>query len=201
MTELLAILGLFISALAVLYAAKKLRTMASQHALEFAWKRKEYALTYSIVRNERLRDARIAIDHAFGAVTATRTPPTMAVINELVEDHGRHPGLRTHIISLLGHWENMALAIDQGVANEYVAFEMVAGTVRNYVEFFEHFIVDRQKVNPRAGRYLIQLNNRWKHCLADSRALEAMRDLAERAHPDSFMDSRLQSQRSIQPMR
>ena len=53
------------------------------------------------------------------------------------------------IMTLLAHWENMALAIHRTVADEDTCFEMVASTMNQHINVFRNFIADRQEKNQR----------------------------------------------------
>lgn len=63
---------------------------------------------------------------------------------------------------LLGHWENLALAISAGMADDDLAFEMVGSSVVAYVSRFREFIGLRRQQQPRIYEYLIPLVDRWE---------------------------------------
>ncbi len=129
----------------------------------YDWERKQTALTYSVANRPELREARASIDRAFKEIEIGRpigelNPPSQEMIKITLERSDLSP---TSLVLLLGHWENLALAINNGVADEYMAYEMVATTVRRHVTFFRDFIATRRRTSPRYYSNLILLNERW----------------------------------------
>ena len=142
------------------HQSKQIQTQSKQIQNRYEWSTRQFALTYSITRNSRLREARIKLDEAFGIITSGDSEAlTQKQIDEAIE---KDPSIYTDISYLLAHWENMALAIRTKVVNEEVAFEMVGGMVITYVEVFRNFIEDRRKINPKAYDYLLTLNKEWE---------------------------------------
>ena len=123
-------------------------------------KREEYALTYSLTRNDRHVEARQALAKYFGATTPDSEPVPMNVVLELYESED--PKIISYVNLILNHWENMALAICRGVADEDTAFEMVGrrflNTVRQYRSYIEHV----SKESPSSFKYLNWLEKRWQ---------------------------------------
>ncbi|SDN39899.1 protein of unknown function [Desulfonauticus submarinus] len=141
---------------------QQLKVLITQIRNQYEWNMREFALSYSLTKNERLREARINLDNAFGILAKRKESLTLKEIEDVIQ---KKPAIYTDIIYLLAHWENMALAIHAKIADENVAFEMVAGMVISYVRVFRNFIDSRREINPRAYDYLLNLANRWENRL------------------------------------
>ncbi|MDW7728320.1 MAG: DUF4760 domain-containing protein [Candidatus Methanoperedens sp.] len=103
------------------------------------------------------------MDETFGILTFGKCEAlTMKQIDEAIE---KEPSIYTDISYIVAHWENMALAIHANIADETVAFEMVAGMVISYVRVFRNFIEKKRELNPRAYDYLLTLAKKWEDCL------------------------------------
>ena len=141
-------------------AMLQLWLLLRQLKFQYDWNKKEKALEYSLSKNKNLQEVRRKLDSLFGNIHHnSRVIPYDEIINKLEEDNTSY----TVITSLLAHWENMALAIHQGIVDEDVAYEMTAGLVIDYVRAFQNFIDERQnKNNARAYAYLVPLSKDWK---------------------------------------
>ena len=118
--------------------AKQIENQAHQTENQYEWSKRDHALSYSLTRSEALRDTRERLETAFGGPLRGREEPlTLKEINLAIE---KDAAVNTLIHSLLAHWENLALAIELKIADEEVAFEMVAGTVLAHVQVFRPFI-------------------------------------------------------------
>jgi hypothetical protein len=127
------------------------------------------SLGYSLYSNDRLRDARLKIERSFGSMFDINEPITMSEINEKIKGDSE---VLPAIMTILAHWENMALAIHIGVADERVCYEMVASTLNQHVKVFRNFIETRQEKNPRIYYYLMALRRRWLDDLNNVRVTE-----------------------------
>lgn len=145
---------------------RQLRLLARQQKNQYEWDLRRSALEYSLTRSDRLRTARIELDTAFGVLSSKKDPLTLSQIEQAIEEN---PAVETSIIYMLGHWENMALAINAKVADEEVAYEMCAGMVIAYARVFQNFINHRREANPRAYCYLGDLASRWSSALTGTR--------------------------------
>lgn len=144
----------------VAIAVRQLSLLTKQIRNQYEWSTHQFALNYSITHNSRLREARIKLDETFGVFTFDKCEAlTIKQIYDAIE---REPSIYTDISYILAHWENMALAIEANIADEDVAFEMVAGMVISYVCMFRNFIEKRRGVNPRAYDYLLTLAKKWE---------------------------------------
>jgi hypothetical protein len=72
--------------------------------------------------NTHLRDARIKVEKSFGLLFSIREAIPMAEINKKMDSDSE---LQASIMTLLAHWENMALAIESGIADNAVCRDMV----------------------------------------------------------------------------
>ena len=148
------ILGIGVSATLVI------RQMRMQYRLNLRNK----ALSYTLYANEHVRDARIKIEEAFGSIFLRIDPiPLPDMEQKIVDDDELLPA----ILTLLAHWENMALAIHSGVCDNKVCFEMVASTLIQHVKIFENFIGERKQRNPRVYFYLRKLRTSWEDAIAN----------------------------------
>jgi hypothetical protein len=139
----------------------QLALMNQQIVRQFEWSTRQAALDFATGRNASLREARIALDRAFKNVANVNVPLTMEQINSAIDGD---QAVYTHIITLLGNLENMALAIYAQIADESVAFETMAGTTLQYITRFREFINHRRDHNnPRAYDYLLELEQRWSN--------------------------------------
>lgn len=135
-------------------------------------KRREYALSYSLTRNATHVEARQALAEIFGSTTETSRSLPLEQINVEIE---RDSQTLSYIRLLLNHWENMALAIYRGVADEDTAFEMVSQRVINTVRQYRYFIEQKHEISPNSYKYLVWLAKRWSSRHARSRLNPAVR--------------------------
>jgi len=141
---------------------RQLKLLTKQIRNQYEWSTRQHALSYSLTKSDRLREARIELDNEFGVLMGKKEALTNDEIEQAIE---ADRSLYTNITVLLSHWENMALAIHTKVADETAAFEMVAGTTLSYVRVFRNFIEKRKETNPRAYSYLLALTSRWEDSL------------------------------------
>nr|WP_281396743.1 DUF4760 domain-containing protein [Roseospira visakhapatnamensis] len=123
------------------------------------------ALNYSLYSNEHLRDARMQVEEVFGSMFSIKEAIPMGEIEKKMESH---PKLHVSILTLLAHWESMALAIESDVASDEVCFDMVASTLIQHVKIFRNFIEQRREKNPRIYCYLMTLRRRWEEKLIET---------------------------------
>jgi hypothetical protein len=122
------------------------------------WNKRSGALAYSLFKSDSLRNAKIRLDNAFGNLKNQGKLP-LKTIQEKVK---KQSDLETDIQTVLGHWENMALAIDNNVADEDVAFSMVANQVKLYHNAFKEFIDEIRETYPQRYAHLTELHKRWQ---------------------------------------
>lgn len=127
------------------------------------------ALSYSLYANAHLRDARIIIERSFGPLFGIKEPIPMEDIKAKMDakEYEDAKEILPSIMTILAHWENMALAIHSNIADEDVCFEMVASTLNQHVKIFRNFIEDRREKNPRIYYHLIALRRRWEGRLSN----------------------------------
>lgn len=148
-----------------------------QMKLHYTVNRRNKALGYSLYANEHLRDARIKVEEAFGRLFEIREPIPMEKINETMESD---PEVLPSIMTLLAHWENMALAIDSQIADDSVCYEMVASTLNQHVKIFRNFIEERRDNNKRIYHHLMELRRRWDARLSDVQVSDFQPPMVER---------------------
>lgn len=126
------------------------------------------SLQYSLYSNEHLRKSRMCIERSFGPLFDIKEPiPMKELLGKSSDDTADSKELIPSIMTLLAHWENMALAIDSNIADEDVCFEMVASTLNQHVKIFRNLIEDRREKNRRIYFHLIELRRRWEEKLSD----------------------------------
>jgi hypothetical protein len=157
--QVLAMLGTMVAAIAV---CVQLAQVARNTRLEYRRARRKEALDYSLSRRPELIEARKRLERAFG-VTGRTEPITQPELETAIRDNAE---LYHDIIYVLAHWENLALAIHAGIADNDVAFEMACYQVLTYRRVFEPFMALRRSVSPRAYRYLMSLAAQWELDLA-----------------------------------
>jgi len=114
-------------------------------------RRQEYALSYSLIKNDTLVQARISLAKEFGNTTIT-CPPLALERLEAAWNGDEDKKIQTDLRTLLSHWENMALAIRNGVADEKTAFEMVGVRVICTFHQYRAYIDDRRKIGRASCR-------------------------------------------------
>jgi len=122
------------------------------------WNKRSGALAYSLFKSDSLRKAKIRLDNTFGNLKDQGKLP-LKTIQEKVK---KESDIETDIQTVLGHWENMALAIENGVADENVAFSMVANQVKLYHNAFKEFIDDIREIYPQRYAHLTELYKKWQ---------------------------------------
>jgi hypothetical protein len=129
---------------------------------QYIWNKRSGALAYSLFKSDTLRETKIRLDHEFGTLSITNTLDLKTIKDKIDKKFETEVDIQT----VLGHWENMALAISTGVADEDVAFSMVANQVGLYYNSFKEYIDDVRKLYPRRYAKFTWLYKRWKERLA-----------------------------------
>ena len=152
---------------------KQVHLLGEQLNFQYEWNKKERALDYSLNRNKILQQSRVQLESLFGNIHQRPHEIESDEIKKILDDNKYS---YTVITSLLAHWENMALAIQKGIVDEDVAYEMTAGLVIDYVRAFKEFIKTRRdENNRRAYAYLLPLASRWEARLHGDTLPESMR--------------------------
>ncbi len=137
---------------------KSLKELQKTVKEQCMWNQRSGALAYSLFKSDSLRNAKIRLDNAFGNLKDQGKLP-LKTIQEKIK---KESGIETDIQTVLGHWENMALAIDNNVADQDVAFSMVANQVKLYHNAFKEFIDDIRETYPHRYIHLTELYKRWQ---------------------------------------
>ncbi|WP_227818041.1 DUF4760 domain-containing protein [Nitrogeniibacter aestuarii] len=149
LSPLVVAIGILISSLLI---KKQMQMTYNLH-------RREKALSYSLYSNAHLRDARLKIEKEFGPLFGIREAISMKEIKEKV---GKDSEIQAAIMTILAHWENMALAIITGIADNEVCRDMVASTLIQHLRVFYNFVEERREKNPRVYINLVKLSRRWQ---------------------------------------
>ena len=158
----LGLIGPVVVALGIIVSSRMIR---KQMRLNYNLNIRNKSLQYSLYANEHLRDARIEVERVFGPMFAIAEAIPMAEIREKMNSNNGSTGenhVYASILTLLAHWENMALSIDVGLSDDDVCFEMVASTLIQHVKIFRNFIEERRSNNPRVYDHLMSLRRRWE---------------------------------------
>ncbi|WP_299235238.1 DUF4760 domain-containing protein [uncultured Halomonas sp.] len=148
--------------------------LSRQIRMNFLLSLRNRSFEFSLYSRDPLLKARVRIEQRFGNLFERTEPISIAVIKQSIEEDSQ---VLSDILTLLAHWENMALAIYSGVADEDVCFEMVAGTLKQHVWVFRSFIEKRKQTNDRAYYYLLKLRRRWEERLSNFTKSEFQRVL------------------------
>jgi hypothetical protein len=133
-----------------------------QLGAQLEWSRREAALSFSMARNPILREARTDLDKIFDGRSYSCPPPSREEIVRLIKEK---EGFYTNMTTILSNWNVMAVAIRSGVADEDVAFEMIANSMLDSIDFFRSFLELRQKEAPLAYEHMMKLDARWRERL------------------------------------
>ena len=134
-------------------------TIRRQMRIQYKSSLRNKSLSYSLYSNSHLRDARIEIESAFGPLFSVLE----SITNSEIENKAKEfPNIKTSIMTLLAHWENMALSIHCDMADDDVCYEMVSSTLLQHVRVFRNFIDKRRETNPRFYDHLMRLRRDWE---------------------------------------
>lgn len=150
---------LALSVVGAIMALLQFRRLVNQDRAEKLRRQKEYALSYSLVRWATHVEARRELTNYFGPTTHESQTIPLAKINAACDEN---PNVRNWLRTVLNHWENMALAVHEGVADEDTAFEMVSVRVINTAKHYRAYIDDILKHNPLSYKHLVWLTDRWE---------------------------------------
>jgi len=120
---------------------------------------REKSLSYSLYSNQHLRDARLKIEKEFGPLFSIKEAISMKDLKDKVAQDSE---LLASIMTILAHWENMALAINSGIADNEVCRDMVSNTLIQHLRVFYNFIEERREKNPRIYLNLVNLSRKWQ---------------------------------------
>ncbi|MDM8560304.1 DUF4760 domain-containing protein [Candidatus Parabeggiatoa sp. HSG14] len=144
----------------ILVAKRQLSHLRTEAENQYKWSMRKYAMSYSLSHSEPFRQARSNLEKAF---CIFNTETSVLAMEEIEKVTKNNPSIHADILYVLAHWENMALAIREKIADEKVAFEMVATTVVLFTKVFKEFIEWRhKKTDGRAYEYLIPLSDKWE---------------------------------------
>jgi hypothetical protein len=143
----------------ILVAKRQLSHLRTEAENQYKWSKRKYAMSYSLSNSESFRQARSNLEKAFCIFNTETSVLTMDEIEKVTKNE---PSIHADILYVLAHWENMALAIKEEIADEEVAFEMVATTLILFTDVFKEFIEQRhEQTGGRAYEYLLQLSDKW----------------------------------------
>jgi hypothetical protein len=163
---IIALSGLIISNILIFRQIQALKQQArltnDRMRMDYNLALRTKALSYSIFSNIHLRDARLNIEEKFRPYIHQRKRILPETIEEMEQ---KEPGIRSDMMTMLAHWENMALAIHSDIADESVAKDMAATILRTHTLIFGAFIDERREANPRAYAHLLKLKEKWDNDL------------------------------------
>lgn len=121
-------------------------------------RRQEYALEFSLTRNIAHIDARRDLARTFHATTLDSTRLSLGEIDAAIENDS---DVLSNIRLLLNHWENMALAMRNKIADEDTAMEMVGFRVINTAFQYGAYIEKLNGESTYSYKYLMWLADSW----------------------------------------
>jgi len=130
---------------------------------------REKSLSYSLYSNQHLRDSRLKIESDFGPLFSIKEAISMKDLKEKVE---KDPEIQASIMTILAHWENMALAINSGIADNEVCRDMVSSTLIQHLRVFYNFIEERREKNSRIYLNLVNLSRKWQGELGQTASVQ-----------------------------
>ena len=130
---------------------------------------REKSLSYSLYSNQHLRDARLKIEREFGPLFSIKEAISMNELNIKVKEDSE---ILASIMTILAHWENMALAINSGIADNEVCRDMVSSTLIQHLRVFYNFVEERREKNPRIYLNLINLSRKWQDELGQTTSVQ-----------------------------
>lgn len=150
--------GLPLILIGLAFTYQQLRHGIKKFKDETLRRRQEYALEFSLTKNGAHINARRDLAIIFAPTTLkSGRIPRADIERNIAEDSA----VLSNIRLLLNHWENMALAIHNDVADEETALEMVGVRVVNTALQYSGYIEMRLEENPHSFKYLIWLAQRW----------------------------------------
>jgi hypothetical protein len=152
-------LGILISSLLI---RKQMRITYNLHL-------RDKALSYSLFSNPSLIEARLKIESEFGPLFEIRESIAMKTIKETAANNSE---IISAIMTVLAHWENMALAIKAGTADKEVCRDMVASTLIQHLRVFYNFLEKRREQNPRIYINLVKLGRDWQDELGQTPSVD-----------------------------
>ncbi|GEM_PF-6277109 len=148
-----------IASMSALIAARQLSAARNTHNFQYELATRANALDYSISRNWPYRESRRAIEKAFGGVDNREQPVTVEEVERAKE---QYPNIEDDLRILLGNFENLALAIHAGVADEDVAFQLLGAPFLKTADIFMPYMLAKQKVHPSRYLNLLELKKDWE---------------------------------------
>jgi hypothetical protein len=142
------------------FRERQLQHLQDQEQRQYELSKCENALSYSITKNDTLRQARRNLEDTFEELRGDE--PKALPLEKIQQAIEQDISVKTDIICLLGHWENMALAIHSNIADNQTAFNMVASICRSHVRTFMEFIEYRRDKNRNIYKHLLRLDQEWR---------------------------------------
>lgn len=161
-TEVIALISATFALLGYLtttaYYISVLKANRKQLEANYKLSLRNKSLSYSIYASPSVTTARLEIDRLFSEHLSKKEGIPLSKIEDYKKSN---PTLHQSIMTLLAHWENLALAIHSDVADNEVARDMVAGTLTSHVKVFREFINSRIQINRRAYENLLHISDEW----------------------------------------
>ena len=158
----IAIIEIAIVIIGALAGINQLRLVGRQLRRDAARERVNRALEFSASRNILLRNAVTEVNEILDKNLEGKTLSDKnfaKIVNQLLDTD---PNFETRLRMLLAQWENLALSISAGSADEDIAFEMFRGTILEDFRKYQPYIERVRKKNERKYVYLERLVKRWQ---------------------------------------
>jgi len=185
---LLSLFALVVSIFRVSTLRQKNDIHKSSHDMSTDWMMRNKAQSFSVSQDHERRRAREILEFIFPESLSVPNPDAEVyqfTVDEVenrcenfdigVKNHetdydgvkprkdkyGNNISGKLALDIILGNYENMALAVQAGVADERFAYDLLGKTFMHYVFVFENYINDKSKKKLRRFPYLIEINKKW----------------------------------------
>ena len=161
MEVILQIITLFVITIGGMVGILQLRLLQQQMKAQHDWNRRVTSLHYSFSDNIHIREIRSNLDKHLKIASRQPGEINLEEIQKLSED--QYPTIRTDLQYMLGHLENMCIAMKNSIVDEQICKDMLKGVVILYYRFFSQYIDDVRMIrnNPRIYEHFEDYARKW----------------------------------------
>ena len=154
MELVLQIVTLIVILIGLTFSGWQIWLLKGRAEIDFDLTRRTNALEYSFFRAEHVRLARRKVEDTIGDPFARDVPFPLQYIHECFENV---PGLRMDLVTVLGHIENIALAVRADVIDPAVVFNMTISIVFAMQSFSEPYLLQNRQQDDGLLFYMLYL--------------------------------------------
>lgn len=161
MEVILQSITLFVITIGGMVGILQLYLLQQQMKAQHDWNRRVTTLRYSFSDNTHIREIRSKLDKHLKI--ASRQPGEISLEEIQKLSKSQYPSIRTDLQYLLGHLENMCVAMKNSIIDEQTCEDMLKGIVILYYRFFSQYIDDVRKIrnNPRIYEHFEAYARKW----------------------------------------